>query len=282
MGDKKKTNDPRIHLLAGASSGLLTVLLLQPFDLVKTRLQQERSGLLKAVRDAASPSFWRLWRGTWPTIWRNVPGHAMYFTALDVVRRGLSAVKLDGSSGALSKEMVNLVGGATARVGVGLILMPMTVIKVRYESNLYNYTSVWNAFQTITRKEGIRGLFAGFGSTAIRDAPYAGIYVVVYERMKLFLHAAMKSEDFKPVINMASGISSAILSSVVTQPFDVIRTRIQIKPQEYRNTVFAVAKILKEEGIRAFMSGLGPRLARKPLSAAITWTVYEELVRSGQ
>lgn len=31
---------------------------------------------------------------------------------------------------------------------------------------------------------GVRGLFQGFTATAVRDAPYAGLYVVFYEKGK--------------------------------------------------------------------------------------------------
>ena len=43
MSTKKQA--PVIHLTAGAISGLTSCTLLQPFDLVKTRLQQQRSSL---------------------------------------------------------------------------------------------------------------------------------------------------------------------------------------------------------------------------------------------
>ena len=63
-------------------------------------------------------------------------------------------------------------------------MMPITVLKVRYESSLYAYSSLTSASADILRREGWRGFFAGYGATAIRDAPYAGIYVVFYERCK--------------------------------------------------------------------------------------------------
>lgn len=40
------------------------------------------------------------------------------------------------------------------------------------------------AFRDIVSKAGFRGLFQGFTATAVRDAPYAGIYVVFYEKCK--------------------------------------------------------------------------------------------------
>ena len=54
--------------------------------------------------------------------------------------------------------------------------MPVTVIKVRYESDLYNYKSISSASRSIFAQEGLKGFFSGFGATAVRDAPYAGLY----------------------------------------------------------------------------------------------------------
>ncbi|KAK3192850.1 hypothetical protein K4F52_001207 [Lecanicillium sp. MT-2017a] len=65
--------------------------------------------------------------------------------------------------------------GAAARTFAGFILMPLTVIKVRFESNLYSYPSLWSAMKDIRRRDGFRGFFSGFGATAIRDAPYAEV-----------------------------------------------------------------------------------------------------------
>ena len=54
----------------------------------------------------------------------------------------------------------------------------------RKQSDLYGYTSVTGAFRSIVQREGVRGLFAGYGSMALRDAPFAGLYVSIYEHLK--------------------------------------------------------------------------------------------------
>ena len=65
--------------------------------------------------------------------------------------------------------------------------MPISVIKVRFESNLYNYRSLAEASRDIFQREGARGFFAGFGATALRDAPYAGIHLALYESTKALI-----------------------------------------------------------------------------------------------
>jgi solute carrier family 25, member 38 len=197
-------NKPVVHLSAGAVSALTTCLALQPLDLVKTRLQQssrlgQKSSLsiLSLWNTIIKENGWRaLWRGTLPTILRNVPGSSMYFATLNIIRRGLSMTSGNENLGNIStlvklSHFNNLIAGSSARVLVGLIVMPVTVVKSRYESTFYNYNSLGSAFSHIVKNEGVKGLFAGFGSTTLRDAPYAGVYMVLYEWGKLILEGIL-------------------------------------------------------------------------------------------
>lgn len=46
------------------------------------------------------------------------------------------------------------------------------------------YRSLPAAFVDLVRTGGMRGLCQGFTATAARDAPYAGLYLVMYEKSK--------------------------------------------------------------------------------------------------
>lgn len=173
--------------------------------------------------------------------------------------------------------------------------MPITVLKVRYESSLYAYTSLTSATKDIYRTTGFKGFFAGFGATAVRDAPYAGLYVLFYEQSKRRLSAlATKIESTETPsvqklststsagINFISGVAAAGLGTTITNPFDAIKTRIQLMPDTYTNLVQTGKKMLREEGTRSLFDGLGIRIARKAISSALAWTVYEELIRRAE
>lgn len=174
--------------------------------------------------------------------------------------------------------------------------MPITVLKVRYESSLYNYSSLFSASRDIFRTEGLRGFFAGFGATAVRDAPYAGLYVAFYEFSKrrlstlatkmedpsLAMYSAKLSTSASAGINFASGVAAAGLATTLTNPFDAIKTRIQLMPHRYGNMVQAAKMMIAEEGVRSLFDGLGIRIARKAMSSALAWTVYEELIRRAE
>jgi solute carrier family 25 protein 38 len=192
------------------------------------------------------------------------------------------------SSSVLPKlsNTANLATGAIARVAAGFVMMPVTVLKVRYESDYYAYRSLMGAGRDIVRTEGLRGLFAGFGATAARDAPYAGLYVLFYEQLKRrFALMATHSTDGTPVsgvssssIHFASGAAAAGMATAITNPFDAVKTRLQLMPAKYVNMVHATRLMLQENGIRSLFGGLGLRMGRKAISSALAWTVYEELI----
>jgi solute carrier family 25, member 38 len=305
-----KSSHPTFHFLAGLTSGVSSAVLLQPADLLKTRVQQSRSSsllpVLRSILSGPHPIA-SLWRGTFPSALRTGFGSALYFTSLNTLRQlvanntaskapSYSVTAPSSSSSSVLPKLSstgNLLTGATARVFAGLILMPVTVIKVRYESDFFSYKSIFSASTSIYKSEGLKGFFSGFGATAIRDAPYAGLYVVFYEASKSYLSrlfskpACSSTDDTKtsfsaPTINASSGVLAAASATAITNPFDAVKTRLQLMPAKYGNTLKAARLMLKEDGIRGFFDGLGLRMGRKAISSALAWTVYEELIRRAE
>jgi solute carrier family 25 protein 38 len=172
--------------------------------------------------------------------------------------------------------------------------MPLTILKVRYESNLYSYQSLASAATDIYQRERIRGFFAGYGATAARDAPYAGLYVLFYEQFKKRLSlaygtskegsadASRMGSSLAASINFGSGALARATCSFITNPFDAVKTRIQLQPREYTNMVQAIRRIVTEEGVRSLYDGLALRLTRKAISSALAWMLYEELIRRAE
>lgn len=155
-------------------------------------------------------------------------------------------------------------------------MMPITVVKIRFESSLFNYTSIWYAFKDIcSGPTGIRGLFSGYGATVSRDAPYAGIYMLFYEFTKDTLQTSVIPG---PAINSVSAVNAAVLASTITAPFDTIKTRIQLAVGKL--SFIDAVKQITSSGYSRLFDGLSLRLARKALSAGISWGIYEEIVNA--
>ena len=79
--------------------------------------------------------------------------------------------------------------------------------------------------------------------------------------------------------HFACGMMAGFLASLVTHPADVVKTKIQIKPEVYRSIIHASRIILTESGPRGFLVGFAPRMLRRALMSACAWTIYEEIMR---
>lgn len=298
--------------MAGLASGLFSAILLQPADLLKTRVQQVSHAsnprpLVNTLKQifASDHPFRQLWRGTLPSALRTGAGSALYFGGLNALRssmaqHGFGTIQTTSRTSSSSvlpplSNSANLLAGAVARAAAGFAMMPITVIKVRYESSLYSYRSLYSATSDIMSREGLRGFFAGFGATAVRDAPYAGLYVLFYEAGKRRMGTALsrftstektgidlKNSGSAAGINFVSAVLAAGTATAITNPFDAIKTRLQLFPQRYGNMVRAARIMLREEGVRSLFDGLALRMGRKAISSALAWTVYEEIIRRAE
>ncbi|NXU55471.1 S2538 protein, partial [Turnix velox] len=270
--------------VCGSISGTCSTLLFQPLDLLKTRLQtlqpavhrSARAGMVTLLlRVVRTESLLGLWKGVSPSFARCIPGVGIYFSTLYMMKQKFL---VDRSPTALESVIL----GATARAVSGICLLPVTVVKTRYESGRFGYRSVYGALKNIYQTEGPRGMFSGLTATLLRDAPFSGIYLMFYTQTKNFTPQGNVENRLNPVLlpllNFGCGVFAGILASLATQPADVIKTHMQLSPQKYCRTSQAIAFIYKDFGLTGFFRGGVPRALRRTLMAAMAWTVYEQMM----
>ncbi|XP_045119312.1 mitochondrial glycine transporter-like [Portunus trituberculatus] len=269
--------------LAGSFSGTCSTILFQPLDLVKTRIQTAITlpsgsgngsvGMLATVgRVVRNERLFGLWKGMTPSILRCVPGVGLYFSSLS----WLKTTFCEGQPGPL--QAVGL--GVAARTLTGVTLIPITVIKTRYESGVYAYSSMREAVYTIYRKEGARGLTRGLLPTLLRDAPFSGLYLMFYTQTKKNIPIRYMESSLSPALHFTSGVVAGLLASAVTQPFDVVKTKMQLYPHKFTSFHQAVIYVHHKYGPRGYFKGLVPRMLRRTLMAAMAWTVYEQITKN--
>ncbi len=314
------------NFLGGATSGCISTLLLQPLDVIKTRMQMSSAfnrsvNLQQALSIQSNTGVWRtfrtivaqdsiagLWRGVVPTFVRNSLGVGLYFVTLSSITS--FAAKRDSRSqdGALSNR-VALFAGAFSRSFAVCMLCPLSVVKTRMETIEYanKYSGVLNALASIARKEGPRGLFAGLVPAIVRDAPYSALYMLIYLRTKQHIGALVGIKDNRSKINnsspsnasslpeppnkgllmsvnFVSGAFGGGLATLLTQPQDVIKTRMQLTQRHikganrYGTVRESARRIFAEEGMYGFFRGSSARVLKRMLGSALTWMLYEELV----
>jgi len=146
---------------------------------------------------------------------------------------------------------------------------------------MYAYTSLRSAFTSIARG-GPSELFRGFSATSMRDAPYAGIFMVFYEGLKRRASSVIptNSHSETAMLHSLCGATASGFATVATHPFDVIKTKLQVRSrdQKYRGFLSTVRAIWVDRGAMGYLDGVSLRLGRKVVSAGIGWGIYEFLL----
>lgn len=273
---------------------------------------QPNSSALETLRGIIRQDrFSGLWRGVSPSVLRNTMGVGVYFMSLNAI-----TTRLTSPDGTLS-DAATLSSGASARSFAVVLLCPLSVIKTRMETIEYSqkYTGILNAFSSIARQEGRHALFSGLVPAVIRDAPFSAMYMLIYLRTKEALGKAVGLTDNRSsivrhatqqqiqppttvppspaqrhsektmtrAVNFASGAFGGGFATLLTQPQDVVKTRMQLSqksvdgsPTRYSTVIGSTRRVFNEEGFYGFFRGSSPRFLKRILGSAITWMIFEE------
>jgi solute carrier family 25 protein 38 len=278
----KQGNVPS-HSFAGAISASLSAILTQPFDVVKTAMignnqHKTISNSLTAFRSVLQTNgVIGLWKGSVPSFWRVLPGGAIYFGAIN-----FSTTRIKAFTGKDLTKFGNFMVGASSRAVATTIVSPISLIKTRFEfyPTTASSTGVLTAMKQIFKLEGVSGLFKGLIPSILRDSSYSGFFYLFYTSSKAALYNIYPNQDVQ--VQMMSGSFSGVMATVITHPFDVARTRIQLQTNEnlYKGAFTTLGTIYRNEGgIRMLFKGVVPRCIKRSVQSTVTWTLYEQLSR---
>lgn len=242
-----------------------------------------------------------LWRGTSPTIIRNCLGVGIYFVSLNAITNLMQ----NNNGESHLPAWKTLLAGGLSRSFSAILLCPLSVLKTRFEAQVIDRNhGIVRALAEIYKKERFRGLFSGLVPTIVRDAPYSASYFLIYLRVRegftSLLNGSYFSQQlatktntsFSPSehhiiamsISFVAGLIGGFAATFLTQPQDVIKTRMQLKTYSINqmNQNASILKIIhyiyQEEGLSGFFRGASPRFLKRCLGSAITWMIYEEFV----
>lgn len=196
---------------------------------------------------------------------------------------------LDNQTGIATVKSFTTTGdlfvGILTGVSTCTLSMPVNVIKTRLESSLYsNYKSGFDALWHIAANERLPGFYRGWAACALRDIHYGGVYLVTYYQTKRFFaeHPALLQESpskSSAHINMIAGLLAGFVGCIVSHPFDTLRSRMQLMPNEFPRILPSLWKHVKPgpRHTASLWAGLTPRVLQGTLSSGISWTIYEEL-----
>uniref|UniRef100_A0A224XTY8 Mitochondrial glycine transporter n=1 Tax=Panstrongylus lignarius TaxID=156445 RepID=A0A224XTY8_9HEMI len=268
--------------LAGSLSGTFSTVLFQPLDLVKTRLQNaplsnsggtHSASMLHIMNNILRKEHMSgLWKGMTPSITRTIPGVGLYFSSVHWMTHSFT--------GGIPNPFEAVLIGISGRTFSAVCLIPITVVKTRFESGEYPYRNISHALRLIYAREGVRGLTCGLVPTLVRDAPFSGLYLMFYTQLKKCVPKEVLKSDLAAPAHFSCGVLAGILSSAITQPADVVKTKMQLYPDKYPDIQSVVFHLHKKYGIQGYFKGLVPRMLRRTLMAALAWTFYEQVTRA--
>ncbi|KAG5888296.1 hypothetical protein JTB14_006682 [Gonioctena quinquepunctata] len=267
--------------LVGSFSGSVSTVLLQPLDVVKTRLQNTSSlikrqnelfGMFSTFSKIVQQEHFRgLWRGTIPSLTRSIPGVGIYFCSLEYM-------KTHFLSNEIATPIESIIMGVVARTTAEVILIPFSVVKTRIESGVYSYSTIVSALKEIYRVEGFRGMTRGMLPSLFRDAPFSGLYIMFYTQAKRAVSNDMLNSTYGVPLHFSCAATASILATLLTQPPDVIKTTMQIHPDKFQGIWSIIIHIKAKYGVLGYFKGTLPRMLRRSLVAGISWTIYEKCI----
>ncbi|KAI3676325.1 hypothetical protein L1987_85931 [Smallanthus sonchifolius] len=228
-----------------------------------------------------------LYRGFGTSLMGTIPARALYMGALETTKSNLGCTTVKAAA------IANAAAGLTAAMASQLVWTPIDVVSQRLmvqggkgSSTMINYNGGIDAFKRIIQRDGVRGLYKGFGISTLTYAPSNAVWWASYS-MAYRSICGLKKEGTVggPMAVVAvQGLSATIasgLSALVTMPLDTIKTRVQVLEGEGGNgkgiVVKTVGNLVKEGGLSACYRGLGARWASMSIPATTMITTYESL-----
>lgn len=275
--------------------GIAEAVCLQPIDVIKTRLQLDSGGKYKGVFNcgatiAREEGVKSLWKGLTPFATNLTLKYALRFST-NSFYQSLLRDKETGKLTDGSRMAAGFLAGVTEAF---LIVTPCEVVKIRLQQqsgaaqgDAVRYKGPLHCGTTIVREEGIRGLWSGATPTVMRNGTNQMCLFWAKNHMDEVLWGKKEGDGktLQPIQSTVSGFLAACLGPAVTNPMDVVKTRMMAQAKappdapRYAGFFDALVRIPRDEGMLAlFWKGLLPRLMRIAPGQAIVWTVNDQIV----
>ncbi|XP_007517638.1 mitochondrial ornithine transporter 2-like [Erinaceus europaeus] len=278
-----------IDLTAGALGGTACVLIGQPFDTVKVKMQTfpyMYKGLTDCCRQTYSQVGFRgFYRGTGPALMAYVAENSVLFMCFGFCQQFVKKVV-----GLRKHEKLNdlqtAAAGSLASAFAALVLCPTELVKCRlqtmYEMEMSGkitkrQNTVWSVVNAILRKDGLLGFYHGLSGTLLQEVPGYFFFFGGYEVSRSIFASGRSKDDLSPAHLMISGGIAGICHWVVVYPVDCIKSRIQVLSMSGKQAGFArtLRNTVKNEGVAVLYSGLKVTLIRAVPANGSLFIVYE-------
>lgn len=277
-------------LFAGTMGGIAQVLVGQPFDTVKVRLQSAPEGTYSGAGDVikklvANEGLGGFYKGTLTPLVGVGACVSVQFSVNEFMKRYYDS-RLQGQPLSLV-QFFNC--GAVAGFANGFLASPIEHIRIRLQTQTGStkaFSGPVDCFRKIYKQNGLfSGIYKGLGPTLFRESVGLGIYFATYEAL-IARDLANKTYAARTDIPgwklcMYGGLSGYTLW-IAIYPVDVLKSKLQTdslaKPQ-YRGSLDVARDLFGKTGIRGFYKGFLPTILRAAPANGATFAVFELTMR---
>lgn len=185
-----------VHFVSGMFADLMGSFIWVPQDVVKQRLQVQKTSLVSAAADTVKykgslhciktiikeEGFLALWTGFLPALAVYCPFVGIYFMTYEQAKRVFQKTRGYASVDDLPLPY-QLVGAASAGAIAAAVTSPLDIIKTRIQVGS-DYKGAVDAARRIWTEEGPRAFTKGMGARILWIAPATTITMAAYEQLK--------------------------------------------------------------------------------------------------
>ncbi|ATY64291.1 mitochondrial carnitine acylcarnitine carrier [Cordyceps militaris] len=280
-------------LLSGAAGGVAQVLIGQPFDIVKVRLQTttQYAGALDAARSIyRHEGALAFYKGTLTPLIGIGACVSVQFAAFHAARRWFE--QRNNRPGERLGYAQYYAAGAFAGVANTALSSPIEHIRIRLQSQPHGagrlYAGPVDCVRKLVAQGGgvARGLYRGTSVTLLREAAAYGAWFTAFEWM-MNADARRTGVDRSAIaawkVALYGGLAGEVLW-LASYPLDVVKSRMQTdgfgSAQKYPSMRSCFAATWRADGLAGFWKGIGPTLLRAMPVSAGTFAVVEFTMRA--
>mmetsp|Transcript_1792 Transcript_1792/g.2535 ORF Transcript_1792/g.2535 Transcript_1792/m.2535 type:complete len:284 (+) Transcript_1792:179-1030(+) len=277
-----------MEILSGAAAGVVECVVVQPFDIVKTRFHLNSGvnvSVPAAIRSLVKEGgALRLYRGLLPELAGGMPRSSAMYATYTWAQRGLTARLLPEKGGStLATAGVHFLAGGVSGIPEALVATPFQVVKIRLQSkeHLGRYANSFDCVRKVTAEEGMLALSQGVRTTIMRNNVWNSVYFGLMHILNTRTQEYRPAGYFSQVaFSLGVGSAAGAVATTCNAPLDMAKSRIQSQPTnsvalKYSSTFQTLGLVLREEGVLALYKGFTPKLIRMTLGGAVGITSFD-------
>ncbi|KAJ6664805.1 hypothetical protein lerEdw1_005777 [Lerista edwardsae] len=284
----------KVKFLSAGTAACIADLCTFPLDTAKVRLQIQ--GESKASKAAKNVKYRGVF-GTIATMVKREGPRSLYNGLVAGLQRQMSFASIriglydsvkqfytpQGSDH--TSIFTRLLAGCTTGAMAVTCAQPTDVVKVRFQAHISvvggpkKYNGTVDAYRTIAREEGFRGLWKGTLPNITRNAIVNCGELVTYDLIKeALLRHHLMTDNFP--CHFVAAFGAGFCATVVASPVDVVKTRYMNSiPGQYKNALNCTLTMVMKEGPTAFYKGFMPSFLRLGSWNVVMFVSFEQLKR---